>query len=327
MSRPLDISGQLYEAQRTDSKTGKERKRAIGDIGYEQITDSIRQLREMLNDPDMPMLEAQKEQVAELIDLYSRWQAESIDMADTMREGYERIKDFASGFETIKDALTDSESVWESITGVVDGFLQSLEGIQRIVELINMLNTVLGVQTAVKKQGTAATEADTDATSANTVAAAANTSVKSGEAVAEATKAGAGLAFPANIAAIAAGVAAVVSALSIVGSFATGGIVGGSSPSGDRLLARVNSGEMILNQTQQRRLFAMLDGQMSPRALNIETPQRATPAAALDRLRSAIVQQRPVVVGGTLRASGRELVCVIENETRISGKSGKKYKL
>jgi hypothetical protein len=37
--------------------------------------------------------------------------------------------------------------------------------------------------------------------------------------------------------------------------FADGGIVPGSSTSGDRVLARVNSGEMILNQSQQARLF------------------------------------------------------------------------
>ena len=42
--------------------------------------------------------------------------------------------------------------------------------------------------------------------------------------------------------------------------FAEGGIVGGSSYFGDKLLARVNSGEMILNQGQQARLLAMTNG-------------------------------------------------------------------
>jgi tape measure domain-containing protein len=41
---------------------------------------------------------------------------------------------------------------------------------------------------------------------------------------------------------------------SFAGSFADGGIVGGHSYYGDKLMARVNSGEMILNQDQQRRL-------------------------------------------------------------------------
>ena len=45
----------------------------------------------------------------------------------------------------------------------------------------------------------------------------------------------------------------------VIGSFANGGIVGGSSFQGDRVLARVNSGEMILNKAQQGRLFAMIN--------------------------------------------------------------------
>jgi TP901 family phage tail tape measure protein len=40
-------------------------------------------------------------------------------------------------------------------------------------------------------------------------------------------------------------------------AYQMGGIVGGSSYGGDQELARVNSGEMILNQTQQKNLFAM----------------------------------------------------------------------
>lgn len=43
------------------------------------------------------------------------------------------------------------------------------------------------------------------------------------------------------------------------GSYAQGGIIPGSSYYGDRLTANVNSGEMILNQRQQKNLFNMLD--------------------------------------------------------------------
>lgn len=64
---------------------------------------------------------------------------------------------------------------------------------------------------------------------------------------------------------IAAGVALKVAAGLLRGTlqrqkFANGGIVGGQSYSGDHVLANVNSGEMILNAQQQKRLFDMANG-------------------------------------------------------------------
>lgn len=54
------------------------------------------------------------------------------------------------------------------------------------------------------------------------------------------------------------------------GAFADGGIVGGSSYYGDRLFARVNSGEMILNQRQQANMAALIgSGSSSAMDLNI----------------------------------------------------------
>ena len=41
-------------------------------------------------------------------------------------------------------------------------------------------------------------------------------------------------------------------------AFANGGIVGGNSYTGDKILARLNSGEMVLNRTQQGNLFNMI---------------------------------------------------------------------
>lgn len=54
-------------------------------------------------------------------------------------------------------------------------------------------------------------------------------------------------------------VAAVIAQIHSLSGYANGGIIGGNSYSGDNLLARVNSGEMILNGSQQSNLFNLLD--------------------------------------------------------------------
>ena len=87
---------------------------------------------------------------------------------------------------------------------------------------------------------------------------------KQGEAMAGGTASAASLPFPANIAAIASIIATVLSTFntifSAVGAYAGGGIIQGASTHGDQLFARVNAGEMILNGSQQARLFNILDG-------------------------------------------------------------------
>ena len=87
------------------------------------------------------------------------------------------------------------------------------------------------------------------------------------ESVAESIKAGNGIPFPYNLIAIAAAGTALLGIISSLkgsfkdaGSFATGGIVGGNSYTGDKLFARVNSGEMILNRAQQAALFGNTGG-------------------------------------------------------------------
>ena len=54
-------------------------------------------------------------------------------------------------------------------------------------------------------------------------------------------------------------VAAIVSQIHSLSAYANGGVVGGSNYAGDSLLARVNSGEMILNGSQQKNLFDLID--------------------------------------------------------------------
>lgn len=94
----------------------------------------------------------------------------------------------------------------------------------------------------------------TEVTNAGTEVAA-NTAKGASAAGASAAK----LPFPANIIAIGGAIAAAIAAFALIPKFAQGGIITGGPTSGDKILARVNSGEMILNQRQQSNLFKAIN--------------------------------------------------------------------
>jgi predicted solute-binding protein len=79
----------------------------------------------------------------------------------------------------------------------------------------------------------------------------------------------ASLPWPTNLAAMASVVAATASIVSTIQgtnlSYENGGIVPGGSYYGDRMTARVNSGEMVLTRAQQASLFNLANGSSQPR--------------------------------------------------------------
>lgn len=101
------------------------------------------------------------------------------------------------------------------------------------------------------------------------------------------------------------GTAQLVSMVATISQFATGGIVGGNSKSGDRVLARVNSGEMILNAAQQAQLFAIANGRMQP-TVNTDVLAGLMAGGAGGAKAGSVV--------GKIR--GRDIVLVTANETR-----------
>lgn len=101
------------------------------------------------------------------------------------------------------------------------------------------------------------------------------------------------------------GTAQLVSMVAMISQFATGGIVGGNSKSGDRVLARVNSGEMILNAAQQAQLFAIANGRMQP-TVNTDVLTGLMAGGAGGVKAGSVV--------GKIR--GRDIVLVTANETR-----------
>lgn len=130
------------------------------------------------------------------------------------------------------------------------------------VDSLNNVATILGAITNLTNEGAAAW-ISWSATVLSSVAAAIPAiqtliTAKTAEAGASAAASAAQIPFVGWLMASAA-VASVLASLSSLPKFADGGIVGGGSYSGDNILARVNSGEMILNQGQQSNLFRMLN--------------------------------------------------------------------
>jgi tape measure domain-containing protein len=136
---------------------------------------------------------------------------------------------------------------------------QRFEGIGALLAEKGVLAGILGLKQAEGAQ--TATNTALKGAEAGVTAAAASASA--GEAVANATASGAKMPYPLNLIAIATGIAAVIAALASMKKFAHGGIVGGNSTHGDRNIARVNSGEMILNKAQQGTLWGLLNGKGS----------------------------------------------------------------
>lgn len=112
---------------------------------------------------------------------------------------------------------------------------------------------------------------------------------------------------------------AMINSVKSMGKFASGGIVGGSSTYGDRKFARVNSGEMILNKSQQTRLFNLIDGRFTP------------PSIADRRMQPVVVQlPQPVTdatpqVNITMNADARRILEVMSDANKVAGLSGRKY--
>lgn len=145
-------------------------------------------------------------------------------------------------------------SSFEQVTSAFDATISTIESVIGAIESIgSMIQAFQGISNAYTQQKITNDQAETQSEIGKL-------GVKEASAIGNATESGSKLPFPANIAAIAAGIAAVVAGFAMVfNCFADGGIVGNGSKIGDYNIARVNGGEMILNGTQQKRLFNLLN--------------------------------------------------------------------
>lgn len=214
------------------------------------------------------------------------------------------VDNIASAFERVGDVLSDGDAsawerimaVWEAMTSISDAFIQTIEIIERLTKVKKMLakaelaeaavsDTVTEKKVANAAIGMAADAAETESTVVN---AGTKVAAKTAEGAASAGASAASLPFPWNIVAIGSAIAAALAAFAMIPRFENGGIVGGNSSKGDKILARLNSGEMVLNKDQQGTLYGLLKN-----------------------------RSRSVEVSGEFKVRGRDLVAAIDNNNKF----------
>lgn len=191
---------------------------------------------------------------------------------------YSGIKDIASSsdrmvnaFESLRDVFSDVDAsgwerimaVWNAMTNTVDALMSIAKTIETLTELTEKLGKAKNIEAAIDTNTTQQKVTNAAIGAAATIAAAATEkTAATGEVAANTAKgasaAGASAAklpFPWNIVAIGGAIAAAMAAFAVIPKFAGGGIIAGGPTSGDKILARVNAGEMILNGSQQSNLF------------------------------------------------------------------------
>ena len=175
------------------------------------------------------------------------------------------INSVYESFKNLQDAMDEAENGWERF---MVGFEAGMQIMSVFTTVLGTINTLMTTFQTIQELVTAAKIKDAAASSVQTAAdeaAAAATMTKAGANMAE-TATGAGkavswLPIVGPILAIAAigAIMGVMLGVMSKSKFANGGIVQGASKIGDFNIARVNGGEMILNNRQQANLFNMLD--------------------------------------------------------------------
>ena len=235
----LDVAEALKQAQ-------KETKTLDQAIKVATIQSDLKKYREAVKDQSFSGLKSVAQSARHLKSAFSELQ-KAFD-PDAQASAWER---FFSAF----DSATQGIDTILSLVKMIEGLTQARQ-VAAAAEQALTAQQVAG-RTLVTTTETTSTATELGLTTARIAATQAETSADTVGAAAKAAKAHAGIPFiGVALAAVAVGglIALISSSAKKIPKFANGGIVPGGDGSGDRVLARVNPGELILNKAQQGRL-------------------------------------------------------------------------
>ena len=261
--------------------------------GVSALREQLEKLRDILID-----LEDQTKNLDDKIQ-FKRARKELEDLQkNNWKDGYEGVKLYFHNITSLGNAFHNLEQQWkemsdtERVFAVMDSFFNTVDSIWQMVDAWNALADLIEVYKYKKQiltslenkdnatkialtQAEAAAVVEAEAVKTGAISASiaeqtalmlaaktAQTKAATVAMAAESTAAYAAIPF-AGVGLAAAQIAemeALIAAAAALPMFAEGGIVGGTKYTGDQNLARVNSGEMIINRSQQGKLWDAISG-------------------------------------------------------------------
>ena len=230
------------------------------DLVKDEALEKLKELKEALMEAKKEADGLQKkiilsEQIDKLSEQTMNFKSNKISNLQNLAEAFDRLNNSLMSIGKVFDEdITNSNlyKSYEAFTGVINHVIQVLEALRTMNQIIQTIQDLTAKKKALAAaQEVAANKLVTDSEIEKATAAAGSAAASSASAMAGIPFIGPALA----ITAVAGVVAAIMAGMS---KFANGGIVGGNSYTGDKQIARVNSGEMILNKAQQGHLWSAI---------------------------------------------------------------------
>ena len=303
----INLSAEEYQKQvKNLEEQIKAKKISLGILVEAKVdTNSFDKIQEIMNNAIHPKIELSATyDFSKLPEEFSKAADEAIDSMKRIEEAKNKLEeiksnsdvtseDYANASDAIEqlnseyDRLREQANIYQELSDESKKLEESNERTAQSLELVgNALKDVGSIMSSIYTLS----EDKTFNTTAIIAQAIANYVLGWSEATKKASKLGA-IGWAAFGLSTLTQVMATIAQIKQASRFAEGGIVGGSSYNGDKVMARVNSGEMILNKRQQRNLFNLLDG-------------------------NTLNGKNPVTIDGEVRVKGSDLYISMKNYTK-----------